>query len=83
MLDASVLRGRYKAILVSQDEYPLQLSRYIHRKLSKLFTFSAVACQAFEHPKLTQDAQATSLTNTDLRQIFFIYCQIRLFIELY
>jgi hypothetical protein len=23
--------GRYKAILVSQDEYLLQLSRYIHR----------------------------------------------------
>ena len=29
--DASLFRGRYKAILVSQDEYLLQLSRYIHR----------------------------------------------------
>jgi putative transposase len=29
--DGSLFRGRYKAILVSQDEYLLQLSRYIHR----------------------------------------------------
>ena len=29
--DGPLFRGRYKAILVSQDEYLLQLSRYIHR----------------------------------------------------
>jgi putative transposase len=29
--DGSLFRGRYKAVLVSQDEYLLQLSRYIHR----------------------------------------------------
>ena len=29
--DGSLFRGRYKAILVEQDSYQLQLSRYIHR----------------------------------------------------
>ncbi|MCP4237823.1 MAG: hypothetical protein GY770_30355 [Aestuariibacter sp.] len=29
--DGSLFRGRYKSILVEQDSYPLQLSRYIHR----------------------------------------------------
>jgi putative transposase len=29
--DGPLFRGRYKAVLVSQDEYLLQLSRYIHR----------------------------------------------------
>jgi putative transposase len=29
--DGPLFRGRYKAILVEQDEYLLQLSRYIHR----------------------------------------------------
>jgi REP element-mobilizing transposase RayT len=30
-IDGPLFRGRYKGILVSQDEYLLQLSRYIHR----------------------------------------------------
>jgi putative transposase len=29
--DGPLFRGRYKAVLVSQDEYLLQLSHYIHR----------------------------------------------------
>ena len=29
--DGSLFRGRYKAILVEEDSYQLQLSRYIHR----------------------------------------------------
>ena len=29
--DGSLFRGRYKAILVENDSYQLQLSRYIHR----------------------------------------------------
>jgi len=29
--DGPLFRGRYKAILVEEDSYPLQLSRYIHR----------------------------------------------------
>jgi putative transposase len=29
--DGSLFRGRYKSILVDQDSYLLQLSRYIHR----------------------------------------------------
>ena len=30
-MDGSLFKGRYKAILVEQDSYQLQLSRYIHR----------------------------------------------------
>jgi len=30
-IDGPLFRGRYKAILVDQDAYLLQLSRYIHR----------------------------------------------------
>ena len=29
--DGSLFRGRYKAIVVEEDSYQLQLSRYIHR----------------------------------------------------